>query len=92
MELICTHDCFWLSLIKEGETITVEKEEEVPPSVRPYFEDKDKLDILKVKTGDEEVDEVERLRAEFEKAGKPYDRRWSKITLENKLQLIKRDI
>ena len=36
-EYVCVHPCFWESLIEEGQVITVENDEQIPLSVRPFF-------------------------------------------------------
>ena len=91
MEFVCIKKCFWLSLIEENQVITVDKEEEIPPSVRPYFESKEKVEAEKIEAEEGKVDEVETLMTELEELGVSYDRRWSKTTLEGKLQLARRD-
>ena len=90
-EFTCIRKCFWESLIEEGDIIKVEKDSDIPFSVRPFFDCKNKVDSSKEEIKENEVDKIDVLREEFESLGIPYDRRWGKTKLENSLQLAKRD-
>ncbi|MDP2218542.1 MAG: hypothetical protein Q8J68_14790 [Methanolobus sp.] len=85
---LCTHKCFWESLVEEGQIITVDDIEEIPFSVRPFF--KDMAEISKVEPVNE-ANEIEKLQMELEAMGKGFDRRWGKSKLMNTLQLARRD-
>lgn len=91
MDFICTHRCFWLSLIEEGQLVQVKDESEIPPSVRPFFETKEKVVAEKKEIVEAQMSELEEVRAELDKLGIPFDKRWSLVKLKNKLQLAKRD-
>ena len=95
-EYVCIHPCFWESLIEEDQVITVDNDEQIPLSVRPFFKSmtEEEVENSKVETekeNEENVDEIERLRAELEAFGKAFDRRWGRAKLENALTLAKRD-
>jgi len=91
MDFVCIKKCFWLSLIEEGQVISVDSEDEIPLSVRPFFEPKEKVEAEKTEDTIEENNEIEKLQAELDALGVPYDRRWGKAKLENALNLARRD-
>lgn len=91
IEVVCTKTCFWLSLITEGQVIPVENEDEIPPSVRPFFVSKEEAKISEVKVIEEKADEIEKIQMELEAMGKPVDRRWGLAKLQEVLTLAKRD-
>ncbi len=91
MNLICIKTCFWGTLITEGQVITVDSESEIPPSVRPFFDVQEKVEAEKIIVKENKINEITELRNELEKLGKPFDLRWSKATLEGKLQVARRD-
>lgn len=91
IEYICVRRCFWLSLIEEGQIITADNESEIPPSVRPFFDYKDKVAAEKIVVVETEEAELEDIKAELEKRNIVFDRRWGRAKLEGALQMANRD-
>ena len=91
-EFICVKKCFWNTLIEEGEVIKLDDKAIIPASIRPFFDVKEKIEIIKIKAEEDEVDRLEKVRAELDVMNKPYDRRWGIAKLESILQIAKRDM
>lgn len=93
MKFVCIRDCFWDTLIVEGEVKDFQSENEIPPSVRPYFKT-----LEEVKTDKEEKelasssedDVLKALQAEADTLGMSYDGRWSAETLAFKIKQAKK--
>lgn len=89
---VCVRRCFHkLRLWNEGEYMTVaEGSDYIPPHHFELVEsDKPKVKEPEVAPEDEEA-EIETIRAEFEKLGAAFDRRWGKQRLENELILARK--
>ena len=89
MQYICTKKCYFQDrLFSEGERVDIGEDVKVPKHFKSVGAN---VVVEKPKT-QEVIDEehtVDRLRAELEKLGKTYDRRWGITKLESELQLAK---
>ena len=89
MQYICAKKCYFQDrLFSEGERVDFGEDVKVPKHFKSVGGN---VVVEKPKT-QEVVDEentINRLRAELEKVGKAYDRRWGITKLETELQLAK---
>lgn len=92
MKFICIKTCQRVSLIHEGDTITVSKDSDIHSSVRPFFteanEDGSPKDPMKIPMKEapfvedrveaSEDDTLKTLHEKADKIGVGFDRRWPK--------------
>ena len=91
IDFVCVKKCFWVSLREQDQIISVNDESDIPPSVRPFFDFKDKVEEEKASEEDVKVKRIAEIKAELEAMKVSYDSRWGIAKLEHALTMAKRD-